>query len=127
VRFMTIAFASLCLFICVVGAKAAKPKVWPTTQAALHWKPDRSWLRGAFCVHNHESVDWHLNHVDWQGHPSPYSGGMQFLTSTWRNAGGVGDAWQWSPREQLFRAWRVWSADGGSWSEWGTAGACGLR
>jgi hypothetical protein len=32
-----------------------------------------------------------------------------------------------SPREQLYRSYLVWRRDGGSWREWGTARACGLR
>lgn len=120
--------ALITLFICTT-AKAAPPHRHsqdPMTDAARRWKPDRGWLRGAFCVHRHESLDWHLAWKDWAGNPSPYAGGMQFLQSTWTNAGGHGEPWQWAPREQLYRAWRVWKADGGSWREWGTAGACGL-
>ncbi len=60
-----------------------------------------------------------------------YGGGWQFLLSTWRSAGGVAetlsDITRASPREQLYRAWVVWTRDGGSWSEWGTRGKCGLR
>lgn len=99
---------------------------WPTSPAAKRWKPDRSWLRGAFCIHRHESVDWHRAYIDWTGAGSPYSGGMQFLESTWHRAGGKGHAWQWSPREQLYRAYVIWKKGGGSWREWGTAGRCGL-
>ncbi len=121
---LAITFLMTTLFVCTAGAKAATN--WPTSKAALRWHPDPGWLRGAFCIHNHESVDWHRAYRDWAGRPSPYSGGMQFLRSTWQNAGGSGDAWRWSPREQLYRAYRVWSADGGSWHEWGTRGSCGL-
>src|SRR5262249_12484539 len=99
---------------------------WPTSPAALRWKPDRGWLRGAFCIHRHESVDWHLAYRDWAGNRSPYSGGMQFLESTWRAAGGTGHAYQWSPREQFYRAWITGLRSGRSWRQWGTAGRCGL-
>jgi hypothetical protein len=71
--------------------------------------------------------------VDWRGAPSRYAGGMQFLQSTWERAGGRGEPWQWSPREQLYRVYRIWDmADGvrgnrrGGFGEWGTAKACGL-
>ncbi|HMA26108.1 MAG: hypothetical protein ACM33U_08970 [Solirubrobacterales bacterium] len=84
-------------------------------------------MRGAVCIHLHESVDWHRRWIDWRGHPSPYAGGMQFLQSTWNRAGGRGEPWQWSPREQYFRAFVIWRAGGGSWREWGTAAHCGLR
>jgi hypothetical protein len=105
----------------------ARSGTWPTSRAARVWHPDRGWLRGAFCIHRFESGDWHRDHVDWLGRWSPYSGGLQFLPSTWRSAGGAGDAWQWSPREQLYRAYVVWRHDGSSWSEWGTRLVCGLR
>lgn len=124
---ITILALLLVLALWPLRGHAGTPKHWPTSKAAQRWKPDRDWLRGAFCVHRHESIDWHLAYRDWAGNPSPYSGGMQFLRSTWQNAGGLGDAWQWSPREQLYRAFVVWRRDGGSWSEWGTRGACGLR
>lgn len=83
------------------------------------------------CIHRHESVNWFLAYRDWRGNPSPYSGGMQFLRSTWERAGGTGHAYQWAPREQLYRAWRIYrlyrtSWRAGSWREWGTAGKCGL-
>lgn len=123
---MAITFALIALLVCV-ATKATAAARWPTSKAAQRWKPDPAWLRGALCIHNHESVDWHLAYRNWAGNSSPYSGGMQFLHSTWVNAGGKGHAWQWSPREQLYRAFVVWRADGGSWREWGTAGMCGLR
>lgn len=109
-----------------LSTKAAGKPRWPTSKAAQRWKPDRQWLRGAFCVHRHESVDWHRAYTDWTGAPSPYSGGFQFLASTWRAAGGIGHAYQWSPREQFYRAWITWLRAGRSWSQWGTRGACGL-
>ena len=120
---LTLAF--VLIFLITIAAAGAES--WPTSPAARAWHPLGWWLRQAFCIHNHESTDWHRRWIDWAGRPSPYAGGMQFLESTWRNAGGAGEPWQWSPREQLYRAFVVWSRDGGSWSEWGTAGACGLR
>lgn len=72
-------------------------------------------------------MDWHRGHVDWRGAPSPYSGGMQFLTSTWHAAGGTGEPYEWSVREQVYRAYVRWHADGDSWAEWGTRRVCGLR
>jgi hypothetical protein len=108
-------------------AAPAGAATWPTSRTARHWHPSRAWIRGAVCIHRHESVDWHRRWTDWRGYRSPYAGGLQLLESTWLNAGGRGEPWEWSPREQLYRAWVVWRRDGGSWREWGTAGACGLR
>lgn len=99
---------------------------WPTREA-MRWKPPHGFLREAFCIHRHESVDWHRAYVDWAGNPSPYSGGMQFLLSTWQRAGGTGHAWEWRPREQVYRAFVIWRQSGNSWFQWGTAGKCGLR
>jgi hypothetical protein len=104
----------------------AKASDGPVSREAKRWKPDREWLRGAFCIHRHESVSWTRAGVDWLGRPSPYFGGFQFLDSTWRAAGGSGHASDWAPREQFFRAWIVWKRDGGSWGQWGSRKACGL-
>ena len=41
-----------------------------------------SWLKGAMCVHRHESVDWHRR-TDWLGRPSVDHGGMQIDVGTW--------------------------------------------
>lgn len=126
-RLWTTLILSLLVFL-ISGRAGVAADRYPTSPAAKRWRADPGWLRGAFCIHNHESVDWHRRWVDWAGRPSRYAGGMQFLQSTWRKAGGRGEPWQWSPREQLFRAFLVWKADGGSWRlEWGTARACGLR
>lgn len=114
--------AAVAASLSLAGAADGKP----VTVAAKHWKPNRAWLHDAFCIHNHESTDWDRAGVDWQGNPSPYYGGMQFLISTWRSAGGRGLPSDWAPREQLYRAWIVWRRDGGSWREWGTAGVCGV-
>lgn len=116
-----------CVTVAVVAAPGWSRDGHPTSRAARAWHPEPWWLHGAFCVHNHESVDWFLAGRDWAGNPSPYYGGMQFLPSTWRAAGGHGLPSDWSPREQLYRAFVTWRADGGSWREWGTAGMCGLR
>lgn len=114
------------LLACTTAAFAGRH--WPTTRAAVHFRFPPGWLHDAFCIHQHESVDWHRRWVDWAGHPSSYAGGMQFTEQTWESAGGSGEPWQWSPREQLYRAYVRWHADGGRWAvEWGTAGACGLR
>lgn len=76
------------------------------------------WLDQALCIHQYESVNWFLD-----GH---HDGGMQFNPGTWRRAGGSGYAFQAAPIEQLYRAFRIWSQDDGSWREWSTAGMCGL-
>jgi len=81
-----------------------------------HW-----WYRQAICIHRHESVDWRA------ATGNGYYGGMQFLLSTWRRAGGHGYPHHATPNEQYFRAWVIWKMNHGSWREWGTAGRCGLR
>ncbi len=85
-----------------------------------NWHAQPWWLAEAVCIHGHEGA-WNADTGN------GYSGGMQFLPSTWASVGGTGRPAQWPPREQLYRAWLVWKRDGGSWSEWGTAGMCGLR
>jgi hypothetical protein len=60
-----------------------------------------------------------------------YGGGLQFLVSTWNRAGGharsTADIARATPREQIYRSWRIVQMDG-SWREWGnTRVACGLR
>ena len=70
------------------------------------------------CIHRHESTNWHI-------YNPPYANGFQFLLSTWQRAGGSSARWvSASPREQTFRAWRIWKMDGGSWREWSTAYLC---
>lgn len=93
------------------------------------WHAPKWWLKQALCIHRHEGA--------WNDAGAPYEGGMQFLASTWASVGGrvEYDRWhnpvRWAsvalPREQLYRAWRVWLRDGRSWREWGTAGRCHLR
>jgi len=90
-----------------------------------------AWFRAAMCIHSREGA-WDANTGN------HYFGGAQFLESTWYRAGGAhyaafdhpGDRrypFNASPREQLYRMWVIWRSHGGSWSEWGTAGMCGLR
>jgi len=86
---------------------------------ASHWQPSAVWLRQALCIHRHEG-GWHVNTGN------GYYGGMQFALSTWRRAGGSGYPHVASVREQLFRAWRIWRMNGGSWAEWPTRRYCGL-
>jgi Transglycosylase-like domain len=95
-------------------------------EARLRLHPWPSWwLAEATCIHQREGA-WH----DATG--NGYEGGFQFLRSTWQSVGGrVYPDGHWaseaSPQEQLLRAWLVYTRDGGSWAEWGTAAACGLR
>jgi hypothetical protein len=91
------------------------------------WRAPAGFIRAALCLHRHESLDWYRAWVDWTGAPSVYAGGLQFMQDTWVRAGGRGEPWQWSPREQVYRAWRIWGLNGGSFREWGTAGKCRLR
>jgi hypothetical protein len=85
------------------------------------WRPSLSWRRAAACVRWHESrSQWTINTGN------GYYGAYQFLLSTWRSVGGRGYPNRAVPREQSYRAWRVWLRDGHSWREWGTASSCGL-
>lgn len=89
-----------------------------------NWHAPTWWLPQAVCIHEHEGA-W----PDATG--NGYEGGMQFLRSTWQSAGGTVDRnGHWastaSIREQLYRAWIVYTRDGNSWREWGTHRACGL-
>lgn len=107
------------LLVCVIGWAVADARAAPMPH---RWHAPRWWLPQAVCIHEHEGA-WNANTGN------GYFGGMQFLASTYRRVGGRSDgrADLDSPREQLYRAWLVWRQDGGSWHEWGTAGACGLR
>lgn len=95
------------------------------------WHAPRWWLREALCIHQHEGA---MNDNTGNG----YFGGWQFRRSTWERAGGSYDRafdhpgdrrypFTRSVREQLYRVWVTWRLDHGSWREWGTASACGLR
>ena len=85
------------------------------------WRPTLEWQREAACIRFHESRgDWSINTGN------GYYGAYQFLLSTWESVGGRGYPNRAVPREQSYRAWRVWLRDGRSWREWGTAGVCGL-
>jgi resuscitation-promoting factor RpfA len=57
-----------------------------------------------------------------------FYGGFQFALGTWTSqiVGGTVRPDLTTPREQLYRAWRLWRVMG--WSPWpNTARACGLR
>lgn len=84
------------------------------------WSPPAWWLQQAACIRLHEGW-WTANTGN------GYAGAYQFRHSTWASVGGRGSAHQASPREQTYRAWLLWLRSGRSWSQWGTAGMCGLR
>lgn len=92
------------------------------------WHAPRWWLPQALCIHAHEGA-W--NAIGYVNGRAVYGGGLQFLPGTWIRARGaplsVYGIAKTSPREQLFRAWIIYTLDGRSWREWGTAGSCGLR
>ena len=111
---------TLALLTALAFAEAPKATDGPTSLEAKRWLMPRGFFKAAWCIHTHESVDFHISNP-------PYGNGFQFMLSTWVRAGG-NPAW-WitaSPREQFYRAWRIWKQDGYSWREWSTAGACGL-
>ena len=92
------------------------------TQASVpdRWHAPRWWLPQALCIHRHEGA-WNANTGN------GYYGGMQFTLQTWASVGGQLRPDLATPRQQLFRAWLVYSRDGFSWREWGTAKGCGLK
>jgi hypothetical protein len=113
----TILFLSLSLTVPAV----TKADDSPTSLEAKRWQMPPWFFKQAWCVHTHESVNYHISNP-------PYGNGFQFMLSTWVRAGGNAAWWiTASPREQFYRAWRIYRQDGNSWREWSTAGACGLR
>ena len=119
---MTIATVIALLFVATASAATwPMPKTW----RAKHYP---AWFAEAMCIHRYEGA-W--NAIGYVGGRATYGGGLQFLLSTWRTAGGtassVYDIARKPPREQLYRAWIIWKQSGESWRQWGTAGRCGLR
>jgi hypothetical protein len=92
----------------------------PGAKAQPKWPDPPAWFtRAALCIHRYESPDWHI-------HNWPYSGGLQFLDSTWHTVGGHGQAGDASVGEQLWRAWLLYQQAG--WGAWpNTSRICGLR
>ena len=95
--------------------------------AATDGSPSAAWLVQARCVHLKEGP-WTANTGN--GH----FGGMQFAAKTWLLVGGKADPafkhpgnphvpFSATPAEQIYRAWLVWKADGGTWRSWGAVGA----
>lgn len=98
--------------------------VWPIIDAHAgpmprRWHAPRPFLRAVLCLHHYEG-SWDSNTGN------GYFGGLQFRLSTWYRAGGVGYPHLWSPREQIYRCWRIYLQDGRSFREWGTASRCNL-
>lgn len=106
------------------------------------WRAPTPWEWGALCIHDgylRDAAGKVLRRVgmgegSWSANTgNGYFGGMQFSAAAWARAGGSVRPDLASPREQLYRAWVTWRADGLRWSmsdggEWGdTATACGLR
>ncbi len=83
------------------------------------WNPAGWWLAQAACIRSHEG--WPTANTG-----NGYYGSYQFLASTWRGVGGPSLPHLVPLREQTYRAWLVWSRDGGSWREWGTHRMCGV-
>jgi hypothetical protein len=91
----------------------------PRAQAHRWPDPPGWWARAAACVHRYESPDWHQR--GWL-----YSGGFQFMDSSWRSVGGRGRAADATPAEQTWRAWLLYQEAG--WGAWpNTSRICGLR
>jgi hypothetical protein len=112
-RYFALIAASLCALILTLPSRAARDP-WPA------W-----WARQAACIRSHEG--WPTAATG-----NGYEGSYQFLRSTWESVGGAVDrSGHWASvvplREQTYRAWLLWRRSGNSWSQWGTAGMCGLR
>jgi hypothetical protein len=90
------------------AAHARYVRLWGWIAQPAHW-----------CVHVHESADWH--------YIGTYDGGYQYLVSTWLRAGGGRFASRagYATPEQQARVTRAYTQRYG-WGEWGTAAACGL-
>lgn len=84
------------------------------------WTAPQWWLKQAACIRSHEG--WATANTG-----NGYFGAYQFLYSTWKSVGGPSYPHLVSLREQTYRAWLLWNRSGGNWSQWGTAGMCGLR
>lgn len=116
---LTVAALAALVFAAPSSARGYPPSV------PKNWHAPQPFYGQAMCVHSYEGA---LNAATGNG----YEGGWQFLRSTWQSVGGPVDSrGHWastaSPREQLYRVWLLWTRDGQSWREWGTAGRCGLR
>lgn len=93
------------------------------TMVALNpWRVPGWFVQQAECIYSHESggYGWHADTGN------GYRTGLQFLPSTWVRAGGSLDRFASASREEIiYRAWVI-TGHGRSWSEWSTAGMCGL-
>jgi hypothetical protein len=97
--------------VAAAGAARAQAQHWPD--------PPGWWSQAATCVHRYESTSWH------QRGPL-YSGGYQFLDSSWHAVGGHGRAADATRDEQTWRAWLLYLDAG--WGAWpNTSRICGLR
>lgn len=112
-----------------------------TAASARHWpRPPAWWLRQARCIA--EGIDWRTGHPVYvngrrfwgestgsvHDRRNPQSRGyLQITWGTWRSVGGSGDPADATLAEQLYRGYRIWHRDGGSWREWPlTSRECGL-
>lgn len=119
--------AAFILWLAIASDAARRPSParitrTPWLHARLHRPFPSWWLRAALCVHSREG--------SWQANTgNGFTGGMQFITSTWlANGGGVyaPAAYLASPHEQLHIAWNLYRRAG--WAPWpNTARMCGLR
>ncbi len=92
------------------------------------WHAPTWWLEQAACIRSHEG--WWTAATG-----NTYEGAFQFKRSTWESLGGAVDSnGHWasvaSPKEQNYRAWLNWNANGQRWGngQWPTSSRmCGLR
>jgi hypothetical protein len=117
------------------GTRFPSPPAW--------WigHPSTATLRatGAWCIHEHESRDWHWGpaHHPGQARWNGYYNGFQFVLGTWQSTYLPGEPhgrtfWhpdEASPAEQFHRAYVNWNRNGhrfggGQWPR--SSAACGL-
>jgi hypothetical protein len=94
------------------------------------------WVKQARCIHRYEvglgsltdlaawPLRWDLDTGN------TFYGGFQFMASTWRSMGGRGLPSRATRREQIYRAYLNWKANGRRWGgqQWPTtARLCGLK
>lgn len=100
-----------------IASQTPKPAPAPKQSAAPAVSGGSVWDRLAQCE---SGGNWHINTGN------GFSGGLQFVDSTWRANGGSGQAWQASREQQIAVAERVLANSG-----WGAWPACtaklGLR
>lgn len=92
-----------------------------TTTSSLVTSSEQAWLASAPV----RCILWNESRDEYQIVNYPYSGGFQFLDTTWSAVSGLpGVAADYSPAIQGEMAYRLFLEEG--WSPWSTAAGCGV-